>query len=137
MDLYNEQLEAYDTQIEESQTNIEMIEEEISKLQKYIDESIYMKLEPLNIQVSTAQYAVTDTVNIGYVLTSMTNYLAYGNIQEILEKEYGETEASYIREVLSWPTNGNIINITINHYDKEQGKKILKTIQDGLESYIP
>ena len=137
VDLYNEQLEAHDTQIEESQTNIEMIEEEISKLQKYIDESIYMKLEPLNIQVSTAQYAVTDTVNIGYVLTSMTNYLAYGNIQEILEKKYGETEASYIREVLSWPTNGNIINITINHYDKEQGKKILKTIQDGLESYIP
>lgn len=137
VDLYNEQLEAYDTQIEESQTNIEMIEEEISKLQKYIDESIYMKLEPLNIQVSTAQYAVTDTANIGYVLTSMTNYLAYGNIQEILEKEYGETEAGYIREVLSWPTNGNIINITINHYDKEQGKKILKTIEDGLESYIP
>lgn len=137
VDLYNEQIQAYDTQIEESQKNLDMIKLEISKLQAYIDNSIYMKLEPLNIQVATAQYAVTDTLNTGYILSSMTNYLAYGNIQEILEKEYGKEEAGYIREILSWPTNGNIININIIHYDKEKGKKILKTVKDGLESYIP
>lgn len=137
IDLYNEQLQAYDTQIEESQKNLDMIKQEISKLQAYIDNSIYMKLEPLNIQVATAQYAVTDTLNTGYILSSMTNYLAYGNIQEIFEKEYGEEKAGYIREILSWPTNGNIININILHYDKEEGKKILKIVKDNLESYIP
>ncbi|MCI9077831.1 MAG: oligosaccharide flippase family protein [Lachnospiraceae bacterium] len=137
VDLYNEQLAAYDKQIEESQKNIETIQQEINKLQKYIDESIYMKLEPLNLHLATAQYAVTDTLNTSYVISSMTNYLAYGNIQEILEKEYGTDEAGYIREILSWPVNGNLLNITITHYDKEKGKEILAIIQKSLESYIP
>jgi len=137
VDLYNEQLAAYDKQIEESQKNIETIQVEIDKLQKYIDESIYMKLEPLNLQIATAQYVVTDTLNASYIISSMTNYLAYGNIQEILEKEYGTEEAGYIREILSWPVNGNLLNITITHYDKEKGKEILKLIQKSIESYIP
>ncbi len=137
VDLYNEQLAAYDKQIEESQRNIETIQQEISKLQKYIDESIYMKLEALDLQLATAQYAVTDTLNTSYIISSMTNYLAYGNIQEVLEKEYGTDEAGYIREILSWPVNGNLLNITITHYDKEKGKEILGIIQKSLESYIP
>ncbi len=137
IDAYNEQLAAYDKQIEEAQKNIETIQSEISNLQKYIDESIYMKLEPLNLQLATAQYAITDTLNTSYIISSMTNYLAYGNIQEILEKEYGTEEAGYIREILSWPVNGNLLNITITHYDKEKGKEILKIIQKSLESYIP
>lgn len=137
IDLYNEQLAAYDKQIEESQKNIETIQLEISKLQKYIDESIYMKLEPLNLQLATAQYAVTDTLNTSYIISSMTNYLAYGNIQEILEEKYGVEEAGYIREILSWPVNGNLLNITITHYDKEKGKEILEIIQKNIEDYIP
>ena len=137
VDIYNEQLAAYDKQIEEGQKNIETIQLEISKLQKYIDESIYMKLEPLNLKLATAQYAITDTLNTSYIISSMTNYLAYGNIQEILEEEYGTEEAGYIREVLSYPVNGNLLNITIVHYDKEKGKEILKVIQKSLESYIP
>lgn len=137
IDAYNEQLAAYDKQIEEAQKNIETIQSEISNLQKYIDESIYMKLEPLNLQLATAQYAITDTLNTSYIISSMTNYLAYGNIQEILEKEYGTEEAGYIREILSWPVNGNLLNITITHYDKEKGKEILKIIQKSLENYIP
>ena len=137
VDIYNEQLAAYDKQIEEAQKNIETIQVEISNLQKYIDESIYMKLEPLNLQLATAQYAITDTLNTSYIISSMTNYLAYGNIQEIFDKEYGTEEAGYIREILSWPVNGNILNVTITHYDKEKGKEILKLIQKNLESYIP
>ena len=137
IDIYNGQIAAYDKQIEEAQKNIETIQVEISNLQKYIDESIYMKLEPLNLQLATAQYAITDTLNTSYIISSMTNYLAYGNIQEIFDKEYGTEEAGYIREILSWPVNGNILNVTITHYDKEKGKEILKLIQKNLESYIP
>ncbi len=137
VDIFNGQIAAYDKQIEEAQKNIETIQVEISNLQKYIDESIYMKLEPLNLQLATAQYAITDTLNTSYIISSMTNYLAYGNIQEIFEKEYGTEQAGYIREILSWPVNGNILNITITHYDKEKGQEILKLIQKNLESYIP
>ena len=67
----------------------------------------------------------------------MVNYLAYGNVQECLEAEFGSSEAGYMRELLSWAINGNILNITVMHYDKEQGQKILETVQKGLDGYVP
>jgi len=139
VDLYNEQLAAYDTQIEENQNSLDIVAEEIEKLQKYIDNSDYMKLQPANVQVAVAQYTVMNTAieNIPYILSAFTNYLAYGNAYECLEKEYGVEKAEYLRELLSWSTNGNMLNITVVHYDKKQGKEVLETVQAGLESYIP
>ena len=137
MDIYNEQLAAYDKQIEESQGNIDIIVGEIENLQKYVDEALYMKLDAVNLQIATAQYAVTSASDVGGVLNSMVNYLAYGNVQECLEAEFGSSEAGYMRELLSWAINGNILNITVMHYDKEQGQKILETVQKGLDGYVP
>ncbi|RKI59576.1 hypothetical protein D7V86_11930 [bacterium D16-51] len=136
-DAYKEQLAAYDKQIEEAQGNIEITLGEIENLQKYIDEALYMKLDALNLQAATAQYAVTGAADTGGVLNSMVNYLAYGNIQEYFEAELGGLETEYIREILSWSVNGNILNITVLHYDKEQGKKILETVQKGISAHVP
>ncbi len=137
VDIYNEQLAAYDKQIEESQGNIDIIVGEIENLQKYVDEALYMKLDAVNLQIATAQYAVTSASDVGGVLNSMVNYLAYGNVQECLEAKFGSSEAGYMRELLSWAINGNILNITVMHYDKEQGQKILETVQKGLDGYVP
>lgn len=137
VDIYNEQLAAYDQQIEESQNNIDIITEEVAKLQKYIDEAIYMKLDSENIQTATAQYAINDTLNTGNVIASFTNFLAYGNAQEVLEEKYGGTEAGYLRELYSWASNGNILNISVIHYEKDKAKEVLKLIQEALEDYAP
>lgn len=137
VDIYNEQLDAYDKQIEEAQGNIDIIEEEIEKLQKYIDEADYMKLDPMNIYVSVAQYAIADTADPGGVMYGLTNFFAYGNAQQCLEAEYGSDKSGYLRELFSWATNGNILNITVLHYEQEEGKKILKILQKGLEEHVP
>lgn len=137
VDAYNEQLAAYDKQIEEAQGNIEITLGEIENLQKYVDEALYMKLDAVNLQAATAQYAVTGAQDTGGALNAMVNYLAYGNVQECLEAEFGSLEAGYIRELLSWSINGNILNITVLHYDKEQGRKILETVQKGLAGHVP
>ena len=137
VDIYNEQLDAYDKQIEEAQENIEIIEEEIAKLQKYIDESAYMKLTPANVYVSVAQYVVADTADPSGVMYALTNFFAYGNAQQCIEAEYGSDTSGYLRELFSWATNGNILNITVLHYEQEQGKKMLKTLQKGLENHVP
>lgn len=137
VDVYNEQLEAYDKQIEEAQENIDIIEEELAKLQKYIDESAYMKLTPANVYVSVAQYVVADTADPGGVMYALTNFFAYGNAQQCIEAEYGSDESGYLRELFSWATNGNILNITVLHYEQEQGKKMLETLQKGLENHVP
>ena len=134
---YKEQLAAYDKQIEEAQANIEITLGEIENLQKYVDEALYMKLDAVNLQAATAQYAVAGAQDTGGVLNAMVNYLAYGNVQECLETEFGSLEAGYIRELLSWSVNGNILNITVLHYDKEQGRKILETVQKGLAGHVP
>lgn len=136
-DAYHGQLEAYDKQIEEAQANIDITLGEIENLQKYVDEAIYMKLDAVNLQAATAQYAVTGTSDAGGVLNSMVNYLAYGNIQEYFEAELEGLETKYIREILSWSVNGNILNITVLHYDKGQGKKILETVQKGILAHVP
>lgn len=137
VDIYNEQLDAYDKQIEEAQENIDIIEEEIRKLQKYVDEADYMKLDPGNIYVAVAQYVVADTVDPGGVIYALTNFFAYGNAQQCLEAEYGSDGSGYLRELFSWATNGNILNITVLHYEQEEGKKILGILQSGLEQHIP
>ena len=137
VDAYNEQLAAYDKQIEEAQCNIDITLGEIENIQKYVDEAFYMKLDAVNLQAATAQYAVTGAQDTGGVLNSMVNYLAYGNVQECLEAEFGSLEAGYIRELLSWSVNGNILNITVLHYDKGQGRKILETVQKGIVGHVP
>lgn len=137
VDVYKGQLAAYDKQIEEAQGNINITLEEIETLQKYVDEALYMKLDAVNLQAATAQYVVTGIPDVGGVVNLMVNYLAYGNVQECLEAEFGSSEAGYIREVLSWSVNGNILNITVLHYDKGQGQKILETVQKGLSGHVP
>lgn len=137
VDIYNEQLEAYDKQIEEAQGNIDIIKEEIRKLQKYVDEADYMKLDPGNVYVSIAQYVVADTADPGGVMYALTNFFAYGNAQQCLEAKYGSDKSGYLRELFSWATNGNILNITVLHYEQEEGKKILEILQNGLEKQVP
>lgn len=137
VDIYNEQLDAYDQQIEEAQENIDIIEEELQKLQKYIDEADYMKLNPSNVYVAVAQYVVADTADPGGVMYALTNFFAYGNAQECLEAEYGSDKSGYLRELFSWTQNGNILNITVLHYEQEEGKKILEILQKGLENHVP
>ncbi len=96
-----------------------------------------MKLDPMNIYVSVAQYAIADTADPGGVMYGLTNFFAYGNAQQCLEAEYGSDKSGYLRELFSWATNGNILNITVLHYEQEEGKKILKILQKGLEEHVP
>lgn len=137
VDIYNEQLKAYDKQIEEAEGNIAIIEEEIRKLQKYIDESMYMKLVPANVYIAVAQYVVTDTVDPGSVMYALTNFFAYGNAQHYLETKYGSDTSVYLRELFSWSANGNVLNITVLHYERNEGKKLLKVLQKGLKKHLP
>ena len=55
---YNAALQKYDDTIQEVQNNIELCQEQVDKQQKYCDESIYMQLDPSNIQKVTVQYMV-------------------------------------------------------------------------------
>ncbi len=137
IDAYNEQLETYDKQIEEMEINLANAEEEAAKVQEYIDNSLYMKLDGQNLQVATVQYAVVDTANAYNILYALATYINTGGLQEDIAKEYGDTEAGYLKETISCAITANLLDITVIHYDKEEASKALKLICESVENYVP
>lgn len=134
---YEEQLETYTNQIKEIENSIEQTEKEAESMQQYVDNALYMKINSQSIPVVNMQYAVTDTMNTGNVLSGFVLWCANGSLQEALEASYDETQAGYIREMISWETNGNMLSIKVYHPDESGAKQAAQIVKEALEAYKP
>ncbi len=140
IDIYNGRLKVYDQQIADARGSIERYTAEKETAQAYLDEAYYMKLDPYHLLTLTTQYQITDLadpVQLGNIFSSLLTYLDNGGLMEYLEKEYEPTQAAYLRELMSWGTSGNLLTLTVIHYDEAGGKKILETLDKALQSQVP
>lgn len=139
-----EELEEYRTKIAEYEEALEKIEESLElartqaqEQQRYIDGSIYMKLDSQNIQTASAQYSLETGGNVGNILSAFVFYINEGGLREALPEEYGNLDINYWREIVACGTSGNVLNLTIIHHDAEQVQKILEIVDQRLMAYVP
>lgn len=133
---YEERLLQYDDTIKDVKDSIILVDQQIEPLQAYIDHSIFMKINPQNIQTASVQYSVQETENVGNILSSLTMYINEGGIREALSEEYNNLEPEYWREIVSCSSTGNIFNVTVIHYDPNSAEEILTVIKKRLQEQI-
>lgn len=130
---YEAAIKEYDNLILELEDNIEIAREQVDNQEKYCDNSIYIKLDAQNIQVAELQYAIQTANNVGFILNSFVAYINEGSLRSHLSKVYSAVPEEYLKEIIACSTNGNILNVTIMHYDKEEALKISRFLAENLE----
>ena len=108
---YYERLAKYEHDVEDTEKSIEVLNDKIQELQQYIDNSIFMKLNPDNIHVINANFSTTSLIRVPDV-----------------------SEDKYWNEILNISNNKDIYNINITHFSKEQALLIINRIIKKIES---
>ena len=134
---YEEALAEYDSNIANAENSLKLAEQQIEELQNYVDNSIYMKLDGQNLQIASSQYAVQSSDNIENVLSSIIYYVNEGGLKSDISEEYASLQPDYWREIISCTSSGNVLNITVMHYDSETAKEILSMIFEKIQKQIP
>ena len=125
IDTYNKRLEEYDKAIADASEGVKLSEEQVLSLQEYVDNSIYMKLDSQNIQVVSIQYGIVTEGNVGNIYNALAYYINEGGLKEALDDENLSLDIKYWREIIFPSLSGNVMNITIYHYDAEQAQKVM------------
>lgn len=134
---YEEALAEYDSNIADAENSLKLAEQQIEELQNYVDNSIYMKLDGQNLQIASSQYAVQSSDNIGNVLSSIIYYVNEGGLKSDVSEDYASLQPDYWREIISCASSGNVLNITVMHYDSETAKEILSIVSEKIQKQIP
>lgn len=135
LDNYNEKLSEYDAAIAAAEEGLKLAQTQAEEEQRYIDNSIYMKLDAQNIHVASAQYSVQETSNTGNVLSSLVLYINEGGLKNALSEEFADLDVKYWREIITCSTSGNVLNLTILHYDADQVQQILAIAEERIMQY--
>ena len=134
---YEQQLDEYDAAISDIEASIRENDRQTKELRTYVDNSIYMHLDPDNIQTATVQYGLQTEGNVGNILNSFITYINDGGLRESVPAGDADLQPEYWRDVVSSYINSNILNITVLHYDADRCARIMNLIKQRLQEQIP
>lgn len=134
---YNAKIAEYDSAIEDTQNAIAEADKQIESLQEYIDNSIYMQIDPNNIQTVSVQYGLKTSNNVGNILNSFITYINDGGLKEELSDADEDLKVKYWRDVVSCYQSSNNLIITVVHSDMDQAKRIMSIIKERVMNYVP
>lgn len=134
----------YSNSMEKAELDNVTIIKKISDQQEYLDKSIYINLDPYDINCAEAEYYIStdykilpgmDYQNIDYTDTIARSYVSLlGNadiMNEIAEK-FG-TQNRYLKEILDIYVSNRILTIKVIHSDSDTAQQILESVV----SYLP
>ncbi len=134
---YNAKIAEYDLAIEDTQNAITEADKQIESLQEYIDNSIYMQIDPNNIQTVSVQYGLKTSNNVGNILNSFITYINDGGLKEELSEADQDLKVKYWREVVNSYQSGNNFFIVVINSDMDQAKRIMSIIKERVMDYVP
>lgn len=134
---YNAKIVEYDSAIEDTQNAIAEADKQIESLQEYIDNSIYMQIDPNNIQTVSVQYGLKTSNNVGNILNSFITYINDGGLKEELSDADGDLKVKYWRDIVSCYQSSNNLIVTVVHSDMDQAKRIMSIIKERVMNYVP
>lgn len=133
---YQDQLAEYDAAIDDLQKSIRENNTQIIEINKYIDNSIYMQINPQKIQTFTVQYGVLTGGNVGNILNSFVAYINDGGLRESVAEEDADLQPEYWKDVVSCYVSSNILNVTVMHYDAEKCARIMEIVKQRIIAHI-
>ncbi len=134
---YNAKIAEYDSAIEDTKNAIAEADKQIESLQEYIDNSIYMQIDPNNIQTVSVQYGLKTSNNVGNILNSFITYINDGGLKEELSDADEDLKVKYWRDVVSCYQSSNNLIVTVVHSDMDQAKRIMSIIKERVMNYVP
>ena len=134
---YNVKIAEYDSAIEDTQNAIAEADKQIGSLQEYIDNSIYMQIDPNNIQTVSVQYGLKTSNNVGNILNSFITYINDGGLKEELSDADEDLKVKYWRDVVNCYQSGNNFFIVVINSDMDQAKRIMSIIKERVMNYVP
>lgn len=135
LEQYQSRLETYDASIQEVEEAIAVARQQISMVQEYCDNSVYMKLNSQEIEVADIQYVVRQTEVSGHILNALLLYINDGGLKAEISPLVEGVKEEYLDEIISCNINGNSINVLILHYDAEMVKQIMQVMEQKLIEY--
>ena len=134
---YNAKIAEYDSAIEDTQNAIAKADKQIESLQEYIDNSIYMQIDPNNIQTVSVQYGLKTSNNVGNILNSFITYINDGGLKGELSDTDEDLKVKYWRDIVSCYQSSNNLIVTVVHSDMDQAKRIMSIIKERVMNYVP
>ena len=134
---YNAKIAEYDSAIEDTQNAIAEADKQIGSLQEYIDNSIYVQIDPNNIQTVSVQYGLKTSNNVGNILNSFITYINDGGLKEELSDADEDLKVKYWRDVVNCYQSGNNFFIVVINSDMDQAKRIMSIIKERVMNYVP
>ena len=134
---YSVKIAEYDSAIEDTQNAIAEADKQIESLQEYIDNSIYMQINPNNIQTVSVQYGLKTSNNVGNILNSFITYINDGGLKEELSDADEDLKVKYWRDVVNCYQSGNNFFIVVINSDMDQAKRIMSIIKERVMNYVP
>lgn len=137
LDDYNLKLAEYDSVIADVEKGISEADKQIEELQEYNDESIYMQIDPQNIQTVAVQYSLSTGGNVGNIINTFISFINDGALKEGLPEKDQDLKVKYWRDIVSCYQSGNTLNIVVVHSDMDSAKRIMSIIKERVQNYIP
>lgn len=135
IETYKEKLDEYDAIISDVEQCLDESNKQVEEYQTYVDNSIYMNIDPQNIQMATVQYGIQTDGNLGNICNSFISFITDGSMKEGLSEKYPELQVEYWREIISSYQNANTLTVSVVHYDSEKARQILEIVKDRIEEY--
>lgn len=145
---YEEDKVAYEEGLASYEKNIESIQKAIKDLDRYMDESVLMKIDPYNEPVASADLLIQMEEGIGRTegagadmdpADSLVKLYSSNLLQQMdwkgLESELG-VEQTYLRELLTvlGDNDSNTLTVTATYLDAATAEKILAAFLENVDA---
>ena len=138
IDTYEKSMKSFDEAIKSIETNITMTQEQIDKLQKYIDNALFLKLDSNNIQVAEICYLIETDLEESEKIKGLTgiyrDVVDLGTISYEIKKALPDYENLFFDNIFEFKQYGNYIRIGVHHYDSTEANKLLEVVQKVIET---
>lgn len=144
VEVYQSDLANYEKDLEELQNSLTALQENLATAQeqydaqkKYCDESIYMQMDGNAFYQGDIQYTITTSANLGYLNSTLMNYINGTSFRESLSEQLGGVDTAYLKEIITCSTSNNVLLVTVYHYDEDVAEQILGYVDKALRKQVP
>ena len=124
---YEENLAKYDDDIKLADALCTNTSREVEELEKYLNESTLMKIDPMHVQIGNAQY-LTESGKSEKITQTVQEYIQNGNLKADLIAKYPELDVRDLSGLIRCHINAGNLTFTVLHYDAETVKELCEGI---------
>ena len=131
---YQAKLSDYDSQIQELTDNLAAQKTQIDDFKVYIDNALYMKLDPQNHAIASVNFTINNAERLDLVLPALTNYVNNGEMTEDLSALAKDSFSIYWKELTWCGSTGNIFTICTRNCNQDDANAVMDFIVTAVKN---